>query len=259
MVVTKLRILSVLTAIGVSGSLLAPARAEQHQNANVYAYWDFSGRSGFWNVDQELRVPVKASASYWASNWAWTDASYGGYVGIQTDGNRADGSTGDTAIFSIWNANGGGPGCMRFSGEGTGMSCRLAYPIQTDRYYRLRIWRLDADDQGQWWGAWILDEATGVESFIGKLRAAGRGQHTLMAPPMNFSEYFGTKVSCDAVPVSWAIWTQPAANHRGGGVYEYGSHTAGSHRGDCTGGGVYPLDLPTKGTRGVWIIQGGAR
>jgi hypothetical protein len=80
-----------------------------------------------------LRVPVKATASYWAANWNWTDASYGGYIGLQTNGNRADDSAGDTAIFSLWNANGGGPGCIRFSGEGTGMSCRLAYPIKTDR------------------------------------------------------------------------------------------------------------------------------
>jgi len=130
----------------------------QHLNANRSVDWRFTG-SGFVNVDQLVSVVTRADASYWAMQWAWTDTSQstGGYMGLQTNGSRFDGSSGDTAIFSLWNANASsGPGCGRFSGEGSGLSCRLAYPVYDDgNWYRLRVWRLQSDAGGQWWGAWI--------------------------------------------------------------------------------------------------------
>ena len=67
---------------------------------------------------------------------------------MQTNGNRFNGTTGDTAIFSLWNANAtSGPSCGVFGGEGNGYSCRLAYPISTSTYYRYRVWRLGADSR----------------------------------------------------------------------------------------------------------------
>jgi Domain of unknown function (DUF3472) len=250
------RVVVLLLSISAIGLTPAPAQAATHQNANLYANWDFSGASGFWNVDQHVYIGQKASYSYWAQLWSWTNSSQGGYVGIQTNGNRFDGSTGDTAIFSLWDATAAtGPSCGRFGGEGEGYSCRLAYPIQTDRYYRLRVLRLDADSQGQWWGAWIRDEATGAETHIGSIRVAR--EYALMSPPSNFSEYFGEQVSCDAVPVSVAYWTQPAANSQGDGRYEYESTFTSGTRAACTGGSVTAYDFDW--TRGARIVQGGPR
>jgi hypothetical protein len=247
------RAATIVAAILTSWSS-SPAAAQQHQDANIYAFWDFHGASGFWNVDQHLLVSRKAAASYWAKYWTWTQSSDGGYIGLQTDGNRFDGTVGDTAIFSLWNSNGSsGPACGIFGGEGVGHSCRVAYPIQTGRYYRLRVWRLNADSLGQWWGGWIKDEATGVETYIGSIRVAHA--HTLMQPPMNFAEYFGPSVACSRVPLSVVYWTQPAANHLGGGVYEHGSTYSDSARGACTRGGVQPYDFGW--TQGVRMIQGG--
>ncbi len=233
------------------------AASPQHQYANLYAFWDFRGATGFWNVDQHVRIGRKARYSYWAQNWTWTNADFGGYIGLQTDGVRFNNTTGDTAIFSLWNANGvAGPSCGKFSGEGEGYSCRLPFSIASDRLYRLRVWRLQADSYGQWWGGWVKDESTGREYFIGRIRV-GR-TYTRMAPPMNFGEYFGPRVSCDRVPVSIAYWTQPAANYRGGGVYQYGSRWSGSsHRGSCTGGRVVAQDFGW--TRGVRMLLGGPR
>lgn len=247
-----------LLAVAALGGVQTSATAAgQHQNANLYAYWNFHGRNGFWNVDQQVRIAQKASSSYWAMNFGFTATpSDGGYMGLQTNGRRFNGSTGDTAIFSLWNATATrGANCGRFGGEGTGRSCRIAYPISTGAYYRMRIWRLEADSAGQWWGAWILNPATGKDSAIGQIRVP-RAKN-LLTTPMNFSEYFGPARTCDTVPVSVAYFTQPAANSRGGGRYDYGSVFSSSHRGSCTGGSVRVATVGS--TRAAVIRMGGRR
>ena len=246
--------LALLMSIGTADR----AEAAQHQNAYYYSHWNFAGATaGYWNVDQQMKVEQKANASYWALVWKWSrDPQHGGYLGLQTDGNRSDGSVGDTAIFSLWNANAAnGPACGTFGGEGVGYSCRLAFPIKTDAYYRLRVWRLDADSHGQWWGAWIQDLNTGVDSYVGSIRVASL--FTTMTAVENFAEYYGPAVACSSVPMSKVLWTQPAANSRGGGRYQYGSSYAAtsSDKGNCTGGGATPVDLGH--TRGVRVVLGG--
>lgn len=231
--------------------------AAQHRYANMYAFWDFGGATGFWNVDQHVAIARKARYSFWAQRWSWTNPSTtsgGGYIGLQTDGNRFNGTTGDTAIFSLWGANAAsGPACGKFANEGTGLSCRLPFTITTGRLYRLRVWRLTPDSKGQWWGGWIKDESTGRETYLGKLRVASA--HRYMAPPDNFSEYLGPATSCHKVPTSIAYWTQPAAHHLGGGVYEYGSTYSSWHLGECTGGSATPIDFGW--TMGVRMLLGG--
>ncbi len=249
-----LSVTSALMALALAW-LPSTAPAAQHQNGHLYVYWSWAG-SGFWNVDQHVWIGLKAPVTYWAQYWTWTGASYGGYIGLQTDGVRFDGSRGDTAIFSLWNSNGSsGPSCGVFGGEGTGHSCKLAYPISAGRYYRYRVWRLNADSLGQWWGGWMKDEATGVETYIGSIRVAA--SHQLIAPPMNFTEYYGDAVSCDSVPTSIVYWTQPAGNHLGSGVYEYGSAYSGGYRGPCTGGSTSAYDFGW--TRGARAEMGGPR
>lgn len=249
-------LLVVLLALLALAPLAPPAVAGQHQNANRYAHFTYGSARGFWNVDQELRIGQKASSSYWAQLWSWTNADYGGYLGLQTDGNRFDGSTGDTAIFSLWNANASsGPSCGTFAGEGVGHSCRLNFPINTNRWYRLRVWRLNADAGGQWWGAWIKDRSTGRDYHLGNLRVAAT--HTLIAGTSNFSEYYGQQVGCDAVPVSRVSWTQPAANQQQEGRYQHLSRFASASAGDCTGGAVREESFGT--TRGATIELGGPR
>lgn len=246
--------LSALALFAVVGVATAPpASAAWHQDGHLYVYWDWSG-SGYWNVDQYVIVRQKAASTYWAQYWTWTDATYGGYVGLQTDGYRGDGTIGEMAIFSLWNANAAsGPLCVEFGGEGVGYSCRLAYPVSTGVTYRYRIWRLDADSGGQWWGAWILNYATGVESYLGKIRVAS--SHRLMTSVMNFTEYFGPAVPCNQVPKSIADFTQPAANSQGGGRYQYGSRFSSSYRGSCTGGSVTVVSYGW--TNAARVTQGG--
>jgi hypothetical protein len=234
-----------------------PAHAAQQQNANVYVSWAMlPAPSVTWNMDQNIQVRQKASATFWASIWKWSnDSQHGGYFGLQTDGSRFDGTTGDTAIFSIWNANGSrGATCGDFGHEGNGLSCRVPYTIRTDRMYRLRLWRQEYDGLGQWWGAWIKDQATGIETSIGGLRAPTGS--TSMAGYQNFTEYFGPAVTLPTqVPRSICDFTQPAANSQGGGYYESIGNFAGYTQGTGTTATVQVVDLGW--TRAARVTMGG--
>ena len=231
----------------------------QAQNAYQYVDWEFTG-TGFSSIDQDIRVTRKANATTWAQTWSWTDSDTGGYIGLQTAGERFDGTKGDTAIFSLWDALAAqGPGCGKFFGEGEGWSCRLAFKINKGRYYKLKLMRIPSPvlaSTGQWWEARILDEKSGVESLVGDLEVAS--SHSSARPPRNFTEYFGPTVPCDQVPLSIIDWTQPAANYLGGGAYEwYSSYAPPADRGACTGGTVTTATF--GGTQGVVSKMGGKR
>jgi Domain of unknown function (DUF3472) len=234
----------VLSIIGLGiGTLPAPARAAQHQNANIYVYWSFPTADGTGfaqNVDQEILIPRKAAATYWAQVWKWSDdPTIGGYIGLQTNGNRSDGSTGDTVNFSLWNSIAAmGPNknsCQR-NGEAAGFNCASAYTIKEDVWYRLRVWKGQLDPDGQWWAGYVENENTGVDTWVGSIKVAPT--HQAMTSVQDFSEYFGPQVACNQVPMSIADFTQPAANLLGNGAYQYYSSYSRFTKASCTGGSV---------------------
>lgn len=245
-------------ALAATLALLAPAAGAapaggQHQNANVYAFWSYDSDAGFRDAAQKIKVRKKAPYTFWAQYWTWTGQSVGGYIGLQTDGNRFDGTTGETAIFSLWDADASrGSGCGTFGGEGEGHSCRLAFPIRAKHVYEVRVTRGRGTDAGQWWKGSLRDLTARKTHSIGSIRVAP--EFTLMQRPMNFSEYFGPAVPCDQVPLSVVLWSSPRANQRDDGTYRVSSTRDGSSRGECTGGVVEPHSF---GTRGVKITQGG--
>lgn len=247
--------LSIGLAVALLVAVAAPAQAAQHQNANIAVFWNFHGNTGFWNIDQQVRVNRKAYHSFWAMQWGYTATpNEGGYLGLQTDGIRFDGTRGDTAIVSLWNANASRGTCGAFSGEGSGLSCRVPYAISTGVFYRYRLWRLESDSGGQWWGAWLMNMSTGEDTHVGSIRVAGT--KNLTTTPLNFSEYWGDAVACTSVPTSSTDFTQPAANSLGGGGYEFGSVYSSYSRGSCTGGAVTVVDLGW--TRAARAVLGGA-
>jgi hypothetical protein len=95
--------------------------------------------------------------------------------------------------------------------------------------------------------------SSGVDTYLGSIRVAAG--YTLATGIENFVEYFGNAVPCNQVPVSKVIWTQPAANSQGGGVYQYGSAYSGMQKGSCTGGSATPVNLGW--TKGVRVVLGG--
>jgi hypothetical protein len=121
--------------------------------------------------------------------------------------------------------------------------------------YRLRVWRLERDGAGQWWGAWLLSGYSGHDYHLGDLRVPT--DHRTISSVDNFSEYFGSQKKCDKVPVSIAAFTQPAANYHGDdtGVYSYYSHYRGWDKLNCTGASAAARDWGD--TQGVQLTLGG--
>ena len=79
-----------LAAILISATLPATISAQQQQDANLYAYFKWSGGLFAQNLDQQLMVKQKARASYWAMIWDLSTAQGGG--GLADPAHRRPGS-----------------------------------------------------------------------------------------------------------------------------------------------------------------------
>lgn len=156
--------------------------------------------------------PGPDSMYFWAHQFH-LNGGEGGYLGLQTRGNRADGSLGKMAIFSIWDAREAdgslpdGSGAVTFDGEGTGWSCRIPYQWVAGDGYRLTV----GAEGGGWWAATVADERSGVVSPIGRIRvpeAWGRlGCWSVM-----WTEYYGRPLRrCGDLSHSRAVFGTPMA------------------------------------------------
>ena len=135
----------------------------------------------------------------------------GYYFGLQTDVYEPGfGGRGKGLIFSRWktrdlrNARIPGDGWMQSSGhEGEFIGVRRSYDWGTGKY-RVRIGQDGEDDSvGRWYGVWITDLSTDVETWIGSLRFPP----TMGRPPMigpkcyNTVEVYGnTPISAKDIP-----------------------------------------------------------
>ncbi|HEX2118975.1 MAG TPA: DUF3472 domain-containing protein [Acidimicrobiales bacterium] len=169
--------------------------------------------------------PGPEATYFWAHQFRMIGGE-GGYIGLQTKGNRADGSLGKMAIFSIWDAvEAEGPGTIRFGGEGTGWSCRIPYQWQAGQAYTMKVFT----PGGSWWGAKIRDETTGQISELGGIRVPEHWRH-LDSWSVMWTEYYGPPLnSCRDLPYSSVVFGAPTAND--GEVKPAGSH---SHLGEGT-------------------------
>lgn len=231
----------------------------QQQNANVGVYWSFGpAGASITHLDQDLSVKDKAPHTFWANQFTWTTGD-NGYGGLQVDGERFDGTIGETAIFSIWNATASrGANCGRFGGEGDGLSCRIPFMFETDYRYRLRFVRQELDSNGEWW--WqasirsIVPSSTS-EQVIGSLRAPlGKSSIGSM---LNFTEYFGPSVASPyLVPMSIGEFHAPKANLVTGSTYAATGTFTTSDTGSGTTSGVTPVTYG-DGSKGVRVRMGG--
>jgi uncharacterized protein YjbI with pentapeptide repeats len=106
-----------------------------HANAS-HADW-MDANTGFLDKKvvgvEQVITPLESGGdgfNFWATNWRYAETVDGGYMGVQTLGQRWDiNSIGPIAIFSIWGATSATPGsgavCRKFDWEGVGISCRL--------------------------------------------------------------------------------------------------------------------------------------
>lgn len=194
---------------------MSPCAHAQQQQEWAAAYIDWTIPDGVTGVDrmaQDIAVIEPAHASFFTLNWDFTTGE-GGYIGLQSD---VDGA--GNVRFSLWNAAAArGESCRRFDGEGVGMTCVLPMELQTDRFYRVRVARSDADAHGQWWTGWVdtVDASGQTRSFrIGDLQVASRLNEIAPLSIYNFNEYWGDAVrTCSEVPMSAAIFGAPSLQH----------------------------------------------
>lgn len=205
----------------------------QQQWASQYDFWNFNNNLDVRNIDQQVWLPQPNTSSYWALQWSWKGANgVGGYMGLQQGGDGAQ-----QVRFSLWNAiacrNGS---CTPFGGEGVGYTCVLPITINTGKFYRYRLWRQEADSDGIWWGAWLIEEDNGIliEHSIGGIKVPLSYNIVDPSSIQNFVEYFGSEMDCKEVPLSIVGYTPPAVNYhgKGTGVYDGYSTYFGSNRAD---------------------------
>ncbi|MDT3446411.1 hypothetical protein [Pseudofrankia sp. BMG5.37] len=63
---------------------------------------------------------------------------------------------------------------------------------------------------GQWWGAWILDQSTGTDTHIGSL-AVGQAR-LVVGTAATATQYFGSATTCARLPGSRPAWSAPTGN-----------------------------------------------
>ncbi|HVF14490.1 MAG TPA: DUF3472 domain-containing protein [Acidimicrobiales bacterium] len=186
--------------------------------------------------------PGPDSTYFWAHQFR-LEGGEGGYIGLQTKGNRADGSLGKMAIFSIWDALGAdGMGTVRFGGEGTGWSCRIPYLWEAGRAYRLRV----ASDRPGWWDAAVTDSVTGATSWIGRIQVpegwGGLGSWSVM-----WTEYYGGPIRrCEELPHSRVVFGFPVADD---GAIAPDTHENRYNDGTCENSNIEMVDTDLRGVR----------
>lgn len=168
------------------------------------------GRAGYSSFEHVLLIetdPGPESAYFWAHQFVLLGGT-GGYLGLQTRGS-AEGVTGRIAIFSIWDAVAAlGSTTVRFTGEGEGWSCRIAYPWEVGRRYRLRL----ANPEPGWWVASVRDDTTGVGAEIGRIQVPPHWQR-LDSWSVMWTEWYGQPlVRCEDLPHASVVFHTPAAD-----------------------------------------------
>jgi Putative peptidoglycan binding domain/Domain of unknown function (DUF3472) len=212
-----------------TGAAAAPgAAAAEVRPSGTFSNWNWPG-TGYYNMDQRMTIlGHTATGRYFWSHEFYFERGTTGYLGLQ---NRSNPNLTKIALFSIWDANAArGPRCGTFGGEGTGYTCRLdPYNWVTGRTYRLRVWAVGRDAGGQWWGAWVQDTVTGVDSYIGSIRVPGSWGN-LNNFSVSWTENFGAKPDrCSLLPWAKGQFDFPTANN---GTVKIASH---SHRIDPNG------------------------
>jgi hypothetical protein len=226
----------VSTCVFAVAAVVATATPAYAVAANgTYSNWYWPGPgTGYYNYDELVTIIGHSPGThyFWAHQIGYVNGD-GGYLGLQV-GSYPNNTK--IALFSLWGANGArGANCGTFNEGGAGYTCRLdPYNWVTGRAYRLRIWAVGQDGKGEWWGAWVQDTVTGVDSYVGKIRVPTSWGWLRGDWSVSWTEYFGTPAStCDTLPWAKAEFRYPTAND---GSVQIASHTPSiASGGDCPG------------------------
>lgn len=170
-------------------------------------------------------------------------------MGLQSNGSRVNGTTGKTAVFSIFNAavdaTSGSCSIERgsFDGaSGSGTSCRIPYEWQTGIKYQFRIEKGATESNGTWWSSWVTNTATNQETFIARIKVppAWRGMGDWS---VQWTEYFGAPpITCDQLARSKVRFYQPSRTYNGQNVAPARSWLHYATGADCTNSNITTFD-----------------
>lgn len=171
-------------------------------------YWP---GTGYTTREWEFTPYTETDAAYFWAHQQGFENGNGFYVGMQT----ADGGKQKLLLFSVWDAIGAttdgtnGGWCQTFGGEGVGYSCRQWYDWVPGRTYKFKVAKVDT----AWWGAWVTDTVTGVQSYIGKVNVPATWGGLTNWSVMWTEDFDSPAIqTCDDTPYAKAIWGNPVSN-----------------------------------------------
>lgn len=207
-----------------------PVMAADHKHAPTGTYTDWNwpeaprnpeGKIGYRSFSHRLvieRTPGNPEVGYfWAHQVAFVDGK-DAYFGLQTLGERTDGTMGKVAIFSVWDAlDARGPGfARRFGGEGVGFQTLIPYDWQVGKAYRLRLFKSGESRKGTEWTAMVREESSGDEVTIGTITVPKKWGYLGNWSVMWSERYTGPEIrTCRDVGYARVWFEEPSANDGG--------------------------------------------
>jgi len=188
--------------------------------AQAYTFWqDLPG--GYnqvrWQVRPDLDTQTANAGYFWAlqgnlRNAAGTGTGSVWYAGLQS---RAPNPKG--IIFSIWEGIGGVAGdipgtvSQAFTGEGEGWQLLADYNWTAGRTYSLRV-VADTARGPRWYAAYFTDTTTGIQTWLGSIRAATIDGSELAGVAYQWTELFSQvtpATTCPLLPRSTTFFSIP--------------------------------------------------
>lgn len=180
-----------------------------------------SGQLGWYNLDARLSFDPSsnlAADARWGMRFQLGGAGEAGqgFVGLDPLAEVGDyGVVGATSLqramlFSIRGAtdykadyagNFYNVKCDVTTGEGGGVSCAAQLDWVAGHTYRLRVWEVCCASQpsdDEWWGAWVIDEDSGIERFIAQIQVPG-GWDWIRSQALFEVAYDGTVNDCNGI------------------------------------------------------------
>lgn len=160
-----------------------------HSPGGTYTDWYFSPGETYqsleWTfvpvVDPPESLAKEGLLHYYAYNFALVNATSsigGGYAGFQSNGLFQDKPEGRVINFSIWGSNAGKTsGLLNKANEESGgvqIMYKYKWVVGHKYNFELKPGPGGEDSLGKWWGLWVTDKNSGVESFIGEQRVPTR-------------------------------------------------------------------------------------
>ena len=188
----------------------------------------------------------------------------GGYIGLQANGSRVNGTTGQTAVFSIFGAGIQANPSNNCSVESPdqnfdgyigqqGTSCRIPFVLSPNTIYSLKVEKTSSDSTGSWWTGTVINQTTKVSTTIASIKVYSTWT-TLKSWTAQWTEYFGGLPStCANLPYSKVRFYPPKVN--GGASMAPGSNRY-SATGNCTNVNTYVQDNTVVQEMGANTVMG---